>query len=149
MMFVGYSDRESDSYRMWNPDTNSVVTSRDIVWLLRMYYKQPENIPFQVDENFGFEGGVQESLPIKSEEEDTDSEDGVEAEDEANEVEEAQDAEDAENERHMRWADALEEHADHAEPVAGETDVPVVNALVQTRSGRVSKAAELLRSVTL
>jgi hypothetical protein len=146
MMFVGYSDRESDSVRMWNPDTNGIVTSRDVVWLNRYFFKQPDT-PFQVDENFGFQDGAQQSLPVKSEEEDTDSDDGVEAEDEADEVEEAQGAEDTENERHVRWADALEEHADRAEPVAGENDVPVVRAPILTRSGRISRAPERLIEV--
>ena len=36
MMFVGYpQDRSSDTYRMYNPKTNSVVVTRDVTWLLR------------------------------------------------------------------------------------------------------------------
>ena len=39
MMFVGYPEnRESDSVRMWNPVTNGVVTTRDVIWLDRMYF---------------------------------------------------------------------------------------------------------------
>ncbi len=39
MMFVGYpSNRESDSKRMFNPDTHRVVTTRDVIWLHEMYY---------------------------------------------------------------------------------------------------------------
>ena len=33
MMFVGYPEnRESDSARMWNPETNGVVTTHDVIW---------------------------------------------------------------------------------------------------------------------
>ena len=38
-IFVGYALQHSpDTYRMWNPKTNSVLVSRDIIWLRRMYY---------------------------------------------------------------------------------------------------------------
>ena len=44
MMFVVYPpNRESDSLRMWNPSTNRVVVTRDIIWLKRMFY-EPENM---------------------------------------------------------------------------------------------------------
>ena len=33
-------NREFDSVRMWNPDTNGVVTSRDVVWLKRLFYER-------------------------------------------------------------------------------------------------------------
>ena len=33
-MFVGYAiDHDGDVYRMWNPNTNRVLISRDIIWL--------------------------------------------------------------------------------------------------------------------
>ena len=39
MMFISYpSLRESDSVRMWNPETNRVVTTRDVIWLHRMFF---------------------------------------------------------------------------------------------------------------
>ena len=42
MMFVGYpSSHESDSVRMWNQDTNRVVTTRDVIWLKRMFFDIP------------------------------------------------------------------------------------------------------------
>ena len=38
-MFVGYAIKHSpDTYRMWNPNTNKVLITRDIIWLRRMYY---------------------------------------------------------------------------------------------------------------
>ena len=41
MMFVGYANnRESDSVKMWNPETNRVVTTRDVIWLKRMFYER-------------------------------------------------------------------------------------------------------------
>ena len=41
-MMVGYSVNHSDGvYRMWNPSSNRILISRDVVWLKRMYF-QPE-----------------------------------------------------------------------------------------------------------
>ena len=40
MMFVGYTvNCESDSKRMWNPDTNHVVTGGDIIWMKQILYR--------------------------------------------------------------------------------------------------------------
>ena len=39
-MFVGYAHKHGgDVYRMWNPNTNRVHISRDVIWLKRMYFK--------------------------------------------------------------------------------------------------------------
>ena len=41
MMFVGYPiDRESDSVRMWDPSTNRVVVTRDVIWLQQMHFER-------------------------------------------------------------------------------------------------------------
>ena len=41
MMFVGYSaNQETDSVRMWNSDTNGVVTPRDVIWIKNMFLIQ-------------------------------------------------------------------------------------------------------------
>ena len=41
-MFVGYAlDHDGDCYRMWNPETDGVHTTRDIIWLRRMYFSKP------------------------------------------------------------------------------------------------------------
>jgi hypothetical protein len=41
-MFVGYSmDHYGDVYYMWNPKTNGVHVTRDIVWLKHMFYLAP------------------------------------------------------------------------------------------------------------
>ena len=43
MMFVGYPlNREADSVRMWNQITNGVVTTRDVIWLKRMFFERKE-----------------------------------------------------------------------------------------------------------
>jgi hypothetical protein len=40
-IFIGYAkDHEGDCYLMWNPLTNGVHTTRDIIWLRRMYYSK-------------------------------------------------------------------------------------------------------------
>jgi hypothetical protein len=44
MMFVGYPEnREHDSVRMWNPETNGIWTSRDVIWLKRFYFDHIQN----------------------------------------------------------------------------------------------------------
>ena len=44
-MFVGYAlDHAPDCYRMWNPSTNRLMITRDIIWLQRMFYQRPQYI---------------------------------------------------------------------------------------------------------
>ena len=39
-MSVGYpANREGDSVQMWNPKTNGVETTRDVIWMKHMFYK--------------------------------------------------------------------------------------------------------------
>lgn len=46
MMFVGYpANSESDCYRMWNPSTNRIVETRDIIWMGYMLYSKPADAP--------------------------------------------------------------------------------------------------------
>ena len=41
-MMVGYADGHAgDCYQMWNPDTNKVYESRDVVFLQRMFFERP------------------------------------------------------------------------------------------------------------
>lgn len=43
--FVGYSpDHDGDVYMMYNPSTNRVLTTRDIIWMRRMLYV-PKKVP--------------------------------------------------------------------------------------------------------
>jgi hypothetical protein len=48
-MFVGYpANRESDSVCMWDPSTNGEVTTRDVIWIKRMYYVRPKDVFFDI-----------------------------------------------------------------------------------------------------
>lgn len=43
MMFIGYPDNAyGDAYKMWNPITNKVIVSRNIIWANRMFYQPIE-----------------------------------------------------------------------------------------------------------
>ena len=45
MMFVWYpSNCESNSVRMWNPQTNQVVTTRDVIWMNRMFFEPDSSV---------------------------------------------------------------------------------------------------------
>ena len=40
-ILVGYNTNSRDSvYRMWNPDTNRIRNTHDIIWLKRMFYQE-------------------------------------------------------------------------------------------------------------
>jgi hypothetical protein len=42
MLFVGYATQhEGDCWRMYNPETKKVSQTRDVIWLNRMYYEEP------------------------------------------------------------------------------------------------------------
>ncbi len=74
MMFVGYpANRETDSVRMWNPDTNGVVKSRDVIWLKRMFFEQKVEVePVNITENDAVKVKVEATDEIEAEEEDED-----------------------------------------------------------------------------
>ena len=45
-MMVGYADGHAgDCYQMWNPDTNKVYESRDVVFLQIIFFERPDG-PF-------------------------------------------------------------------------------------------------------
>ena len=45
MMFVGYpSNCESDSVRMWNPQMNRVVMTRNVIWMKRMFFEPDSSV---------------------------------------------------------------------------------------------------------
>lgn len=45
-MMVGYPpDHTSDCYEMWDPATGGVHTTRDIIWLKRMYFEKLIRLP--------------------------------------------------------------------------------------------------------
>ena len=48
-MYVGYqANRESDSVCMWDPSTNGVATTQEVIWMNRMYYDQPKDAFFDI-----------------------------------------------------------------------------------------------------
>ena len=74
MMSVGYpANRETDSVRMWNPDTNGVVTSRDVIWLKRMVFEHKVEVePLNVTDDKKVKVKVEATDEIDAEEEDED-----------------------------------------------------------------------------
>ena len=53
-MFVGYPDnREHDSVRMWNPETNGIWTTRDVIWLKRYYFDRTHDDDIVLFEHHG------------------------------------------------------------------------------------------------
>ena len=59
-MFVGYALNHADGvYRMWNPMTGRIHTSRDVVWLKRMYYQRQ---PTVLEITTGVDSEVRESV---------------------------------------------------------------------------------------
>merc|ERR1712127_224283 len=71
MMFVGYpANRETDSVRMWNPDTNGVVTSRDVIWLKRMFFENKVEVkPFNMSNDDKVKVKVEATDKIEHQEE--------------------------------------------------------------------------------
>jgi hypothetical protein len=54
MMFVGYPDnQEHDSVRMWNPETNGIWTTRDVIWLKRCYFNRTRDDDIVLFEHHG------------------------------------------------------------------------------------------------
>lgn len=148
MMFVGYSDRESDSYRMWNPKTNRVVVTRDVIWLKRYFFLQPDT-PFQVEEQpLGYTGGAFEDDPDGDDVDGEVTPKGEAVDEDETDFDEEEESEEVANSKHVSWADAQDEQPERAEPVAGENVVPTISAsILRTRSGRTVSAPERLIEV--
>jgi hypothetical protein len=48
-MFVGYpASHASNTYRMWDPRSNHVHITRDIIWLQKMFFNKSEVIPMEL-----------------------------------------------------------------------------------------------------
>ena len=73
MMMLGYSGREHNSKRMWNPATNCTVVTRDILWQKRMFYPQQSD-EIRVDMDVEPE---ERALEAKDDEEATEDEETV------------------------------------------------------------------------
>jgi hypothetical protein len=116
MMFVGYSDRESNSYRMWNPKTNRVVVTRDVIWLKRYFFLQPDT-PFQVEEQpLGYTGGAFEDDPDGDKVDGEVTPKGEAVDEDETDFDEEEESEEVANSKHVSWADAQDEQPERAEP---------------------------------
>ena len=122
MMFVGYpANRESDIVSMWDPSTNGVVTTRDVIWMKRMYYERPKDEFIDIG-----------SSPLDTEAKDAD--DATRSNDSSTTVEAVGSNDDLQQSTRVRWAEPISTMS-LIEPEAGEA---VTNASV-TRSGRTVK----------
>ena len=73
-MLVGYTENHTeDVYRMWNPVTGQILTSRDVTWLQRMYYRWQPIVPeisagidHEIDGEVGESDGVYNTNPTIS-----------------------------------------------------------------------------------
>lgn len=118
MMFVGYSNRESDSCRMFNPETNRVWSTRDVIWLNKMFYEKPVDNEINV--------GLEIELDPSAEDE----------------VEQGDDYE--EDEQIPDLAEEIEEEVPVVEDEVVVEDEAPVNATNRTRTGRLIRAPERL-----
>ena len=67
MMFVGYpANREEDSVRMWNPITNGVVTTRDVIWMKRMFFEKADSSEWMSNEKMVHKTEAEDSKSIAS-----------------------------------------------------------------------------------
>ena len=130
MMFVRYPfNRESDSVRMWNPETNGVVTTRDVIFLKHMFYASTTETE-----------QLEVKVPVKNANEAKDDE----------EEEEEDKNDDDEDVPELAYNDDTNENeesdADDDESAAGEAD-KVTSAAVPsstTRSGRLIRPRDRL-----
>ena len=88
-VFVGYTnDHAGDCYRMWNPISNMIHETRDVLWLNRMYFKRPTPHPeMLMDPLAPIEAGERANTPppttaTENVTEETEEEDVVEEEEE-------------------------------------------------------------------
>ena len=109
MMFAGYpSNREHDTVRMYNPITNRIITTRDVIWLKQFFYKRHDD-----DLILWTETGT----PVPIAKPSCDATDEVEVEEAEDEVESTSDSDESEEEEDtentiaqtIRWADELEQ----------------------------------------
>ena len=65
-MFVGYSEQDCDSVRMWDPSTMRVVVMRDVIWLKKMHF-QPDDVAnvLELDTEIGLEDESESNTAIK------------------------------------------------------------------------------------
>ena len=112
---------------MWDPSTNGVVTTRDVIWMKMMHYTHPANAVFNVN-----------STPLDVDAKDV--EDVVETNDGSDDEEVGKNNGGMQTSPRVRWAEAIASTATN-KPEAGEAANQI--ALV-TRSGRTVKQPEWL-----
>ena len=67
IMFVGYPvNREEDSVQMWNQITNGVVTTRDVIWMKRMFFEKADSSEWMSDEKIVHKTEAEDSKSIVS-----------------------------------------------------------------------------------
>jgi hypothetical protein len=62
-VLIGHSkDHDADCYEMWYPKTNRVYTTRDVMWLNRMYYpaEEPQGMKRKRSDGVGDRSGWRE-----------------------------------------------------------------------------------------
>ena len=132
-MMVGYAlQHTGDTYRMWDPNTNRIHTTRDIIWLKRMFY--PKIIRPEVSTGVDNEAGEGLEVRIESSGEGVESNDKDDSEEANNENEDA-------NENTV-YESGIEPEAQEAESTEVDDDEEAVEPLdeaapVVTRSGRI------------
>ena len=73
MMFVGYPEnRESDSVRMQNPETNGVVTTRDVIWMNKMYFEKSSEDEMEVEPAVHLTEAVDETVEVVKSDDESD-----------------------------------------------------------------------------
>jgi hypothetical protein len=122
MMFVGPAiDRTSDTYRFWNETTNRIITSRDAMWLGRLYFSPRSSSVLVEDEEIA-DPGDQAATDDGSDDDEPVSTGVVKS---------------------VKFADALiqEASADEAATSGGSgTHSAATSTATTTRSGRVTRA---------
>jgi hypothetical protein len=109
MMFIGYpSNREHDCVKMYNPETNRIVTTRDVIWLNQFYYRRQDDDLILWTENTDVEKKAESDAVVSEVEEAEDETEGTADSDES-ESEEEIDTSGNTLAQSVRWADELEQ----------------------------------------
>ncbi len=107
---------------MWDPSTNGVVTTRDVIWMKRMYYTHPANAVFNVN-----------STPLDVDAKDV--EDVVETNDGSDDEEVGKNNGGMQTSPRVQWAEPIASTSTN-KPEAGEAVTQIASV---TRSGRMVK----------
>jgi hypothetical protein len=141
-MFVGYATKSGgDVYRMWNPHTNRLMITRDIIWLKRMYFA-PE-VPSVLTEVANPERIKVDGAIIEAREESSKAQSTSKLP--ATVKVKYTDDSGKENITNIDTTESTENSAGETELTpSGERIINKIDTTVRTRSGRESKAPERL-----